>query len=402
MGNQTYVLDWLVTGADQVSVFDDGTGTDKIVVRGIYTGVCEINLGYATNNGQSFRAGASYVGADVRTHWLYINGLIENAFGSNGSDFMRGNELGNKLSGDVKSGGAGGNDTIWGFGGNDKVHGGAGNDEIHGDEGRDKLFGDAGNDTIEGGTGADTINGGAGADLLSGGGNAGDTLSYLKSPAGVQITLLYGVSTAGFGGDAQGDQIDGFLNVLGSRYGDVMEDGDKGQLAAGGNDNQFYGGNGGDVLTLGGGNDKGYGGKGGDTLWGEAGNDSLYGGTNNDHLRGGLGQDNLTGGDDADVFEYWSTDESSPGAANRDVITDFQSSQGDVISLSRIDADTGRAGNQAFHLVTDGFHGVAAELYTQTTNNGLLVQADTNGDGQADLQILLLNVSSLSASDFIL
>ncbi|MEO8245412.1 MAG: hypothetical protein ABI832_24330, partial [bacterium] len=351
MGNQTYVLDWLVTGADEVSIFDDGGGTDKITVMGVYSDIVDLNLNYASTAGTSYRAGASYMGADSRMHSLYVSGVIENAYGSNGRDCIRGNELGNTLFGDTRAGGAGDSDTIWGGFGNDKVHGGAGGDLICGDEGGDRLYGDSGDDTVIGGSGADTIDGGAGADVLSGGGDAGDTLNYAKSGAAVRVMLTYDGATTGLGGDAEGDRIDGFVKLIGSRYADVLEDGDKDLLAGGANDNMFYGGNGADLLNMGGGNDKAFGGKGNDILSGESGNDILNGGGQNDHLHGGLGSDILKGGSGADIFEFWSADESRPGTTTHDVITDFHRDQGDVIDLHRIDADLGRGGNQPFHLV---------------------------------------------------
>ncbi|MEO8242286.1 MAG: calcium-binding protein, partial [bacterium] len=68
----------------------------------------------------------------------------------------------------------------------------------------------------------------------------------------------------------------------------------------------------------------------------------------------------------------------------------------------RIDADLGRGGNQPFHLVDDGFHGVAGELYAQSTGKGILVQADIDGDGQADFTVFCNGVTALLETDFIL
>jgi Ca2+-binding RTX toxin-like protein len=54
--------------------------------------------------------------------------------------FVRGNELGNAMSGSL------GDDAIWGEDGNDVIDGGAGNDRIHGGAGQDRLRGGGGAD----------------------------------------------------------------------------------------------------------------------------------------------------------------------------------------------------------------------------------------------------------------
>ena len=70
------------------------------------------------------------------------------------------------------------------------------------------------------------------------------------------------------------------------------------------------------------------------------------------------------------------------------------------IDLSRIDADTGARGNQAFSFAgtTPEAHGV----WSVQSGNGRLVEADVTGDGRADFQILVQNISSLGADNFIL
>ena len=260
------------------------------------------------------------------------------------------------LAGDDRVSGKGGNDTLLGSNGadsllggtgNDVLRGGAGRDSLLGHSGKDKLFGQTGNDVLRGGAGADTLNGNAGADRLFG---------------------------------------------------------------EGGND-RLLGGAGNDLLRGGAGNDKLFGGSGKDRLFGDAGKDVLVGGAGNDLLSGGKGADKLTGGTGRDSlqggandgaedrFIFLSVADSRKGAATRDTIKQFEADH-DVIDLSRIDADTGARGNQAFSFAgtTPEAHGV----WSVQSGNGRLVEADVTGDGRADFQILVQNISSLGADNFIL
>ncbi len=88
---------------------------------------------------------------------------------------------------------------------------------------------------------------------------------------------------------------------------------------------------------------------------------------------------------------------------NRDVITDFTPGQ-DKIDLSAIDANTSLSGNQEFtFLAANGasFTGKAGELAWRTESGKTIIQADTNGDKWADLEIELTGAKTLKASDFI-
>ncbi len=69
-----------------------------------------------------------------------------------------------------------------------KFVGNDGDDVATGGSKNDSFFGDAGNDTLSGQAGDDDIIGGAGADILSGGDGV-DLVSYVKSSAGVTVTL---------------------------------------------------------------------------------------------------------------------------------------------------------------------------------------------------------------------
>ncbi|HEX8233008.1 MAG TPA: PQQ-dependent sugar dehydrogenase [Caulobacteraceae bacterium] len=145
-------------------------------------------------------------------------------------------------------------------------------------------------------------------------------------------------------------------------------------------------GDGSDRLSGGAGDDRAYGGAGEDTLLGGAGRDRLHGGLGADQLTGGAGADRLYGGDARDVFAYNRLGDSAAGAADR--IVGF--SRIDLIDLSRIDADAGEAGNQGFTLAA-AFTGEAGQLrlrYLESAGR-TFVEGDVDGDGQADLRIVL-------------
>lgn len=197
-------------------------------------------------------------------------------------------------------------------------------------------------------------------------------------------------------------------SYVGTDYRDIARglEGDDTLTGAGGND-KLLGGSGDDDLTGGAGKDLIRGGKGADTLIGNGGNDRLFGdagadvlsgGNGNDTLSGGKGADVLTGGKGADTFVFATTKE-----AHRDTITDFDSSEGDVIDLSGIDAQTDVSGDQSFTLIGDAdFSGTAGELRVWQTSSGTQIAGDVDGDGVQDFRITLTGEVDLTASDFLL
>ena len=152
------------------------------------------------------------------------------------------------------------------------------------------------------------------------------------------------------------------------------------------------GGSGQDVLH-------GFGGD--DFLYGKSGHDMLYGDDGRDTLVGGLGQDVMYGGKGADTFRFEALADSKPGYGIRDAIADFNRAEGDKIDLSRIDANEKKSGFQNFSaslfLGDAAFHKVAGEWRFQDN----VLQADVNGDGKADFEILIIGPTTLWASDFI-
>jgi Ca2+-binding RTX toxin-like protein len=139
------------------------------------------------------------------------------------------------------------------------------------------------------------------------------------------------------------------------------------------------------------------------SILGGKGNDTLTGGYGNDLLWGNLGADTLTGGSGTDSFEYYSIAESTPGS--RDTILDF--APGDKINLWGIDADGNASnGNSAFAFIgSAAFSNAAGQLrVSQAQGGGWLVEGDIDGDGLADLSILVHTAGGqiLTATDFIL
>ncbi len=224
--------------------------------------------------------------------------------------------------GDIIAHGSEGDDIIWANAGNDELEGQLGDDFLHGGPGDDLIAGQEGNDILVGGTGIDTV-------------------YYSDSAQAVFIDLENDVYS---GGDAEGDSLEGFENIIGS---DLVNGRD--WLYGDDADNHIQGLDGADIIEGGGGADIIDGGDGwdyaryersdagvtvnlktnvntggdaeGDLIYnveavvGSAYNDSITGGDDkdylkgeqgNDYLDGGLGTDQLFGGEGNDTYFYGS------------------------------------------------------------------------------------------------
>jgi Ca2+-binding RTX toxin-like protein len=243
-------------------------------------------------------------------------------------------------------------------GGNDTVTGAAGADTLLGGSGDDTLNGTTANDVLRGGAGNDTLDGGAGIDLLDfSDGTAGINLTLVQSSSSTNVT----VSGAGLGTDAYTNM----EGVIGTAFADTLN---------------------GSTLD--------------DVLIGGAGNDIINGNAGADRIEGGAGQDTMTGGTGADTFVFLDVSQSLP--ASKDVITDFQVGI-DKIDLSQIDASVPTPlYDQPFSYGGNTSSVVAHAVTWFQTGGNTIVQADTNGDAVADLQIQLNGLKTLSAADFIL
>jgi serralysin len=205
--------------------------------------------------------------------------------------------------------------------------------------------------------------GGTGDDVLDGGWGI-DTASYADAGSAVAVRLsVSGAQNTGGGGV---DTLVKVENLVGSAYADTRV----------GNDgtNVLEGGKGADVLD---------------------------GGKGSDVLIGGAGPDKLTGGAGGDTFVFNNVGDSTMGSP--DVVLDFRASDKDVIDVSKIDANTGVAGDQGFAFIgTGAFTHHAGELRYSVDSAGAHVYGDVNGDGVADFHVVLSGVTSLSSGNFIL
>jgi Ca2+-binding RTX toxin-like protein len=96
-------------------------------------------------------------------------------------------------------------------------------------------------------------------------------------------------------------------------------------------------------------------------------------------LKGGEERDILIGGDGADVFKFHRLSDSG------DKVADFSAADGDVIDLSRLDADGTRRGDQDF-VFAEALSGEAGQavLAYDAGRDRTLLRLDVDGDGAAD------------------
>ncbi|MCV9961170.1 calcium-binding protein [Pararhizobium sp. BT-229] len=270
---------------------------------------------------------------------------------------------------------------------------GIGNDFVDALGGDDIAIGWSGDDVIRGGAGADVIIGG----LLNAAGvitpSGIDAADYTTSVDGVTIDLSVTVNltrpmlglnlqlvnaSQGFGGDAQGDYLQGITNLIGSNTG-----GDNLTGSAGANTFSGQGGN--------------------DVLNGMGGNDILLGGAGDDWLIGGAGADSLQGGaglfDTADystsvgaVTVNLTSGTGSGGDAQGDTLTGIErliGSAGDDTLSGSAGNDTIIGGAGADILVGNG--GVNTVDYSGSStavnvdlSSGVGLGGDAQGDTLAD------------------
>ncbi len=379
--------DYLQSGAG-ADKLDGGSGNDA-AGYGFATSAVTVNLGLT---GVQHTGGG---GNDTLTS-------IETVFGSVYNDTLTAASTGSTLlagPGDDTMIGGAGNDTFDGIVGFDTVYytaatagvtvnlsltspqntGGAGVDTLRN---IDALFGsplhdvltaaDSGS-TLHGGGGNDWLYSGAGDDLLDGGPGAGDVAYYSNASAAVTVSLANtgAQNTVGAGTDT----LTGIESLVGSDF--------KDDLTASSAGSTLFGGGSADVLH------------------GGVGNDVLNGGGAGDILVGGGGQDNLTGGPGPDQFTFVSLTDSTNAAP--DTITDFATAEHDRIDLSAIDANTGLAGDQGFHLGGGGGHAGDMVVIYDAGHGRTVLQLYVDNNASVDATVWMTgDHSTIAAADFIL
>jgi Ca2+-binding RTX toxin-like protein len=302
------------------------------------------------------------------------------------------------LGGDDFLNGGAGNDTLIGGDGADSIDGGHGVDTagfaapvvldfatgVHGgaaagdifvrierfalSAGHDRFIGSAAavNETVSGGAGADYLNGGAGNDWLDGGVGA----DIMIGGTGNDVFVFGSVADKAI--ESSGGGIDTIVSSISMTLGANIENLELAGSARNGNGNGLA-----------------------NIIVGNAAANKLKGAAGNDHLDGGKGNDLLTGGKGKDTFVFTLT-------KGTDRITDFKH-RTDKIDLSDLDANVRKAGNGKFKFIGEkDFSDRAGELRFEEQGKKTIITADLNGNGTADLKIVLDGHHHLTAGDFIL
>jgi Ca2+-binding RTX toxin-like protein len=359
------------TNADHMA---GGAGNDVYEVDSIWEEVVELD-----GEGEDEVRTAAGEKGDPSLFYV-MPAFVENLVGtSTVGQAVRGNALGNRISM-----GEGDDLLVLDDGGDDRVSGGDGHDFFY----YGAAFGNG--DSTDGGAGVDTVG------LLGSYGltfDADDLLGierlmlfsradWMGAPAMVyQFTSVNANVAAG-----------GRLEILaaGLRYNESLRFDGSAET-----DGHF-------TILAGAGEDRLTGGAKGDHISGGAHSDLLEGGGGNDTLIGGAGGDTLRGGTGRDTFRF---EEGDSFYGECDFIHDF--TVGDRIDLRAIDADTTKAGDQAFVFIGNAaFSNVAGQLRVSAEGFPwqLRIEGDTNGDGVADFLLIAgrPDMTLFTASDFLL
>jgi Ca2+-binding RTX toxin-like protein len=227
---------------------------------------------------------------------------------------------------------------------------GSGNWTFTGNELDNAITGGRGIDTLSGGGGNDILSGGTGADVLTGGtGNDTYIVDNVKDQVieaaggGTNDTVQSSVSFT-LGNDVENLELTGKTAINGT---------------GNGGNNHIHGNDGANALN----------GAGGDDL-----------------LFGGLGDDRLTGGEGKDTFDY---DHLAERGTGKEVITDFNTAQGDVLDISDLLSDLG--------VVDDPF--AEGFLHLSQSGGNTLVQIDADGGGNKFVTLVTLQGVTLQDDD---
>ena len=257
--------DLLAGGAGRDTI-DGGAGNDTVHYALGPDGI-EVDLA----------SGSATDGAGAYTHTLIS---IENAFGTDSRDTLRGDSGSNNLSGfagDDLIEGRDGDDYLYGDGGADTLLGGAGNDVLQSGEAFFLSF-IAAHDVLDGGAGDDILYFGHGDDVIGGDGFDVGMLSLGRlQTAGVTINvaaLLAGTAGANGGGSVSG--VEAIGSIYGTEYADTIDLGGATLSHPSVGLPMILSGAGDDTLIGGPGDDWFLGGEGADRIYGGAGDDRYY------------------------------------------------------------------------------------------------------------------------------
>lgn len=339
---------------NSIVVAADANGNLTVTEQGQFVAI-RVQVGQATRAGLTHvnvegRGGDDSISTDASLNTL-VNGVLSFAptaslLGNGGNDTIvarHGGIVGGLAGVDLATG-----RVIGRVVGNTFMDGGNGNDSLISGLGNDVMLGGDGNDnyTWPPGTLTDTWDGGAGNDTVTIVGND----SFMGAPAGDAFRLAadgtrvlfqrtnlvrfdVSISTTenvvlrpGAGDDVVTiEDLTGVshlknVSVEGAAGNDVIDGSRQNNASI---FQQFFGGDGDDVLK---------GGAGKDTLSGDDGNDSLSGGKGADVLTGGNGDDRLDGGDDGAVDQLiGGNGADSFVRRQKDTFVDFTTAQGDVL-----------------------------------------------------------------------
>jgi hypothetical protein len=152
-------------------------------------------------------------------------------------------------------------------------------------------------------------------------------------------------------------------------------------------DDNLTGDDGINVLSGDGGNDTLSGEGGNDILIGGTGDDILFGGEGNDVLYGNEGSDTLTGDAGADTFIWNNADQGTVGSPALDTVTDFNTSEGDVLDIS--DLLQGEESNELTNYLS------VSESGSDVVIN---VSPDASGDVTQTITLENISLSDLGSS----
>lgn len=406
-----------ITGSFSDNVIEGGAGAD-------------VMDGGEGNNTLSYKGSSAGVLIDLETQTAQLG----DAEGDSFTNFSR-------VEGSAH------NDSLTGDDNDNRLFGGAGDDVLTGNSGFDLMFGGDGNDRLVAGidegdfVGNEIYRGGAGFDTMVFFGNAGfingvnhATFSEIErlefstavhggggrftftwtqfssveviraggraagNPNRIEIDILAdGLSPVNLeslliGGFSKFDRIAisgkfGLENdITGSSGRDLIFGSNlKDRLLGGGGKDKLSGSDGRDRILGGEGNDNILGGRGNDALLGAEGDDKVKGGNGSDTVGGGLGLDVLSGNGGADTFRFFLLETMSG-----DTITDFGIGGVEFLDFR----DSGAAG-------FGSFDGTAGMLRFVTSGGNGRLEADADGNGEADFTLTLLGVTTLDINSLI-